>query len=206
MLPATELIRLMLVLARSSRDSRRRFARAAAAVVVAVAAGVVGYGVTQALGPIRTVQATIVLRAAARTVRGYRIALASDLHLGVLNGRDRTQRVVDLINGQQSDLVALAGDLSDGLPGELVEATSPLTELTAPDGVLFSNGNHEYYFDAAAWRAALPGLRVDLLHNESRVIDRDGARLLVAGYQRLQRGPVRRRGRPGSGAGRPPAR
>lgn len=183
LLLVVEVLRLVLLALRRRGDGpqRLRLARGAAALVVVITVAVVGYGVTQALGPIRTVQARIVIPDLPEQFDGYRIGLATDLHLGALNGRDRTQRVVDLLNEADVDIVALVGDLSDGLPSQLVAATEPLTELTAPDGVLFTTGNHEYYFDAAAWRAALPGLQVELLHNESRPITRGDQQLLFAG-------------------------
>jgi len=88
-----EVARLMVrtvrrVRGRSSGDDRRqrRFARGAAAVAGVVAFGVVGYGLTQAFGPIRTVHASIVLPELPAQFEGYRIALATDLHLGPLSG------------------------------------------------------------------------------------------------------------------------
>jgi predicted MPP superfamily phosphohydrolase len=182
-----ELVRLALRTSRAARhrptDPGRRLvlSRAVAVAAGVVAAGVVGYGLTQAHGRIRVVQRTIALPGLPPAFEGYRIALATDLHLGALSGRARTQQVVDLINAEQVDVVALVGDLSDGLPSTLVDATEPLTALRAPDGILFTTGNHEYYSDAAAWRQALPALRVEVLHNASHIVTRGDRRLFFAG-------------------------
>lgn len=187
LLLAVEVVRLVLLmgrrlLGRSSDDRRqRRLARGAAIVAGVVTFGVVGYGLTQAFGPIRTVYARIVVPELPTQFEGYRIALATDLHLGPLSGRARTQEVVDLINSEDVDLVALVGDMSDGLPSNLIDATAPLADLDAPNGILFTTGNHEYYFDAAAWGEALPGLDITVLDNASHPVERGEGRLLFAG-------------------------
>ena len=182
-----ELVRLGALLVRVARhrptDTGRRLllARTIAVTAGVVATGTVGYGLVQAHGPIRVVRGTITLPGLPAEFEGYRIALATDLHLGALSGRARTRAVVDLVNAEQVDVVALVGDLSDGLPSTLVDATEPLTELRAPDGILFTTGNHEYYSDAAAWRQALPALRITVLHNASHVVTRGAGRLFFAG-------------------------
>ncbi len=182
-----ELVRLVLWGVRRAggrpADPSRRLllGRAIAVGAGLVAAGTVGYGLTQAYGRITVVRRTIALPDLPPEFEGYRIALATDLHLGALSGRPRTQEVVDLVNAEGVDVVALVGDLSDGLPSTLADATAPLTSLQAPDGILFTTGNHEYYSDAAAWRAALPELRVEVLHNASHPVSRSGRRLLFAG-------------------------
>ena len=182
-----ELVRLVLWSARRAghrpADPARRLllGRGLAVAAGLVAAGTVGYGLTQAYGRVNVVRRTVALSGLPAEFEGYRIALATDLHLGALSGRSRTQQVVDLVNAEQVDVVALVGDLSDGLPSTLADATAPLTGLNAPDGILFTTGNHEYYSDAAAWRAALPELRVEVLHNASHPVTRAGRRLLFAG-------------------------
>ena len=187
LLLTVEVVRLMLVtvrrvLGRSSADHReRRYARGTAIVAGLVAFSVVGYGLIQAFGPIRTVHARIVVPELPAQFEGYRIALATDLHLGPLSGRARTQEVVDLINNEDVDLVAMVGDLTDGLPSNLIDATAPLPDLAAADGVLFTTGNHEYFFDAAAWAEALPGLHITMLDNASHPVERGETRLLFAG-------------------------
>ncbi|WP_111765815.1 metallophosphoesterase [Nakamurella deserti] len=182
-----EVIRLVLLVVRRARrrptDAARRLllSRVVAVGAGAVATGVVGYGLTQAHGPIRVVRQTVTLPGLPPAFEGYRIALATDLHLGAISGRARTREVVDLVNAERVDVVTLVGDLSDGLPSTLVDATAPLTDLRAPDGILFTTGNHEYYSDAVAWREALPELRVEVLHNASHVVTRGDSRLFFAG-------------------------
>lgn len=179
-----QLVRLVVRLVRRGPAEpavRRMQARIAAVTTGLLTLGLVTYGMTQAFGAPRVVRATIAITDLPPQFEGYRIALVTDLHLGPVLGRGRTQQSVDLVNAEQVDTVALVGDLSDGYPDALADDIAPLGELAVPDGVLFTTGNHEYYSDADAWRRALPGLRVDVLRNTSRAVERDGARLLFAG-------------------------
>jgi uncharacterized protein len=86
-----------------------------------------------------------------------RIALISDLHVGLFQGRDRAQQVVDALNALDVDAVLVAGDWT-------YEPTAPITELLAPFSkcrhrVLSVPGNHDEEMPgpplAAELRAAL---------------------------------------------------
>ena len=61
----------------------------------------------------------------------------------------------------------------------------PLRDLRASDGVYAIPGNHEYFFDYAAWMQHLRGIGLRMLQNAHAVIDRDGAKLLLAGVTDL---------------------
>jgi len=72
--------------------------------------------------------------------------MASDLHLGTINGKNFAYRVVDRINKQKPDIILLAGDIIDEdinpvLRDNVGEA---LLELNAKYGVYAITGNHEY--------------------------------------------------------------
>jgi predicted MPP superfamily phosphohydrolase len=61
----------------------------------------------------------------------------------------------------------------------------PLKHLQAPDGVYAIPGNHEYFFDYRAWMRHLAGMGFRMLPNAHAVINRNGARLVVAGVTDL---------------------
>jgi hypothetical protein len=79
-------------------------------------------------------------------LKSLNIVMASDLHLGTINGKSFAYRVVDIINKQKPDVVLLAGDIIDEdikpvLRDNVGEA---LLELKAKYGVYAVTGNHEY--------------------------------------------------------------
>jgi uncharacterized protein len=71
-----------------------------------------------------------------------RVALISDLHLGLYKGRDDLRRVVDRINALQVDAVLIAGDLTYEPGGHaLAPLFAPLSALRAPAFAVL--GNHD---------------------------------------------------------------
>lgn len=112
---------------------------------------------------------------------GFRMAQVSDLHVGAGIGRAYAQDVVQRVNALQPNLVALTGDFIDGTVRDLAPEVAPLAALSAPQGVYFVTGNHEYYWNAPAWSAHMRSLGARVLDNEHVVLQRGTARLVVAG-------------------------
>jgi predicted MPP superfamily phosphohydrolase len=101
---------------------------------------------------------------------GLRIALVTDLHVGALHDEGWTRRVVDLVAGQDPDLVLLGGDLVDGDPEHVANYLAPLRDLDPPLGTYAVTGNHELIRgleEAREWVAAYEDLGIDVLANES---------------------------------------
>jgi uncharacterized protein len=75
-----------------------------------------------------------------------KVLVASDLHLGVMNGIRRTKYYVDKINEQQPDLVLIPGDIMDGplAPVERRKLGEILAQMRSKHGVYAVTGNHEY--------------------------------------------------------------
>ncbi|MDA4107511.1 metallophosphoesterase [Mycolicibacterium holsaticum] len=163
--------------------NRRVFlARSSAVAAGAVSVGVVGFGVSRALGPPELLQLPMRLRRLDPAFNGFRIAVVSDIHLGPLAGRAHTERIVEMINGAQPDLVAIVGDLVDGTVAELGPAAEPLRDLNSGAGTFFVTGNHEYYVaDPESWLRELDRLDVHVLRNENTVIRRGSATFGLAG-------------------------
>jgi predicted MPP superfamily phosphohydrolase len=163
--------------------NRRMFlARASAVAAGAASVGLVGYGAATALGPPDLLQIPVRLRRLDPAFRGFRIAVVSDIHLGPLAGRSHTERIVEIINTAEPDLVAIVGDLVDGTVEELGPAAAPFQDLAAPEGTFFVTGNHEYFVeDTAAWLNELERLGVQSLRNEHTAIRRGGAAFDLVG-------------------------
>lgn len=76
---------------------------------------------------------------------GYRIVQLSDIHIGSWQGHPETvQKLVDLSNDQQPDLIVFTGDLVNQRSDELESFQNILSQLQAPDGVYSILGNHDY--------------------------------------------------------------
>ena len=113
---------------------------------------------------------------------GYRIASIGDIHLDEWLNAQRFGEVIDLVNEQKPDLVAIVGDLFsyevDGWSGLMVAALSKLRPGDCSVAVL---GNHDHWAGAPAVRRVLRQAGVVDLSNDVVTIRRRGAPLHVAG-------------------------
>jgi len=112
---------------------------------------------------------------------GYRIAQFSDLHVGPTIKRSFVQSVTDQVNNLDADAIVFTGDLVDGSVPGLRDDVAPLKDLSAPDGVYFITGNHEYYSGAPAWIDHVSKLGFMPLIDAHKVIMKDGEPLILAG-------------------------
>ena len=130
---------------------------------------------------------------------GYRIVLFSDAHVGSFTGwrQSLLQRDIDSINAQQADAIFFVGDLQNQRPEELYPVQEMLRSLKATDGVFSVLGNHDYsdYIDddpaikIANEREMVSRQRQfgwKLLLNEHLTLEKQGARLVIAGVENDQ--------------------
>lgn len=76
---------------------------------------------------------------------GYRIVQISDLHTGSWQNKPQAiERLVEMVNAQQADLILFTGDLVNQQSHELDRFVEILSRLHAPDGVYSILGNHDY--------------------------------------------------------------
>ncbi len=114
-------------------------------------------------------------------LHGFLIAQISDIHVGPTIKRRYLDAIVDAVNGIGADLIAVTGDIVDGSVRDLAHHTQPLSRLKARHGAYFVTGNHEYYSGAPAWSIEMRRLGLIVLNNGHRVLEHDGAALVVAG-------------------------
>ncbi len=150
----------------ASQDRRLFLQRVLALGIGGTAALATGIAARSAVGGPAVRTASIAVPGLPSEAVGMRIALVSDLHLGSVLGRDFCRSVVDLVNGQDPDVVLLVGDLTDGSVEELGEDLRPLADLRSAEGTFFVTGNHEFYFDPDGWLAFIPQLGIRVLANE----------------------------------------
>jgi len=178
----TDLLRGILWLADSPAAPLRLLGgKDQAAAILCLVLPAIGLSVWSARGPARIERLTVPLPRLGRGLDGFKIVQVSDVHVGPTLGGKFLERIVQQVNELEPDLVAITGDLVDGPVRELREQISSLSGLRARHGIYFVTGNHEYYSGADEWMAELPRLGVTVLHNEHRVIERSGARLVLGG-------------------------
>jgi predicted MPP superfamily phosphohydrolase len=93
----------------------------------------------------RVTHLTIPIDKKAGQLTSLRIAMASDVHLGNIYGRETLEQMIKAINEQHPDIVLLVGDMFDRNPEPVIK-NKPGTEfsrLKTKYGVYFVNGNHE---------------------------------------------------------------
>ena len=146
-----------------------------------LALGVAAYGYHQARRTPAVHEVDVPVADLPADLVGLRIVQISDLHVGPTIKGPFVERLVSRVRELRPDLIAFTGDLADGSVERLGPHTAALARLTAPLGVYFCTGNHEYYSGVEGWTEQARRLGFDVLINEARHIDRGGGRLAVAG-------------------------
>lgn len=118
---------------------------AAGLLVIAVVAGIVGYGAWNARHP-RVTHYDLTAAKQAGTLKELHIVMISDIHLGTIIGNRRLNRIVEEINKLHPDIVFLAGDVIDESVRAAVEEkmADTLRKLQPKLGTYAVLGNHEY--------------------------------------------------------------
>jgi len=114
----------------------------------------------------------------------YKAVLVSDIHLGTIIANGRLNRLVNLINDQNADVILLAGDIFDEDLGPVIRNNlgDLLKNLRSKEGVFAILGNHEFYGNAAAADKYLSDHRITVL--------RDSVASLPSGIQIVGREDV----------------
>ncbi|KAL3942597.1 MAG: hypothetical protein SGBAC_003229 [Bacillariaceae sp.] len=111
---------------------------------------------------------------------GYRLAMASDIHIGSMVAAKEAQWAVDQINALNPDAVALVGDIGDQPVNDAVRTKlKPLAGLKARDGVYMSFGNHENEQDIHGFRKIFReesplAEAITVLENEHAILTKGG--------------------------------
>jgi uncharacterized protein len=164
-------------------DPSRRLllARGLAVTAGAVALGTAGTGAYLANSAPAVRRVPVTIQGLDPALDGLRIVTFSDGHLSSMYGGRRFERLVETVNAQRPDVVAIVGDLVDGEVDDLRGEAAPLADLVSEQGVFFVTGNHEYFVDTNAWLRHLPTLGVEVLRNERVPLRRGGASVDLAG-------------------------
>ncbi|UAN03767.1 MULTISPECIES: metallophosphoesterase [Achromobacter] len=155
--------------------------RASAWTVIGLALAGTLAGFYNARRRARVVDVDVPIAGLPQDLDGFTIVQISDIHVGPTIKRRYVQAIVDAVNEQLPDMIAITGDVVDGSVEQLAAQSRPLGELRAPFGVYLVTGNHEYYSGAAPWIAEFRRLGLRVLLNEHAVIHPSGLPVVVAG-------------------------
>jgi len=121
-------------------------------------------------GP-QIVKVNIPIKNLEASFNGYKIALLTDVHIGPTVGLTSVERVVELTNTIDADIVAVVGDLIDTKVVHGLESSSPLKRIRSKQGKYFVTGNHEYYTgEVNQWFDVLKSYGFEILHNSNKKI------------------------------------
>lgn len=119
---------------------------------------------------------------------GYRIVHFSDLHLGVGIANQQLPDIVQAVNREQPDLIAITGDFLTNRRDEPADAGQVLAQLRAPDGVWGVLGNHDHRAGVDITAALLHTAGIELLCNRHHTLTHGADRLVIAGVDDMVRG------------------
>ena len=137
---------------------------------------------------------------------GFKIAQISDIHSGSFDNPKKLQYGVDLVNGQDADVVFFTGDLVNNRAEEILPWIQTFRKINAKHGVYSILGNHDYG-DYSPWESpeakkknmedlkkAQKKMGWDLLLNESRFIEKQGQRIAILGVENWGSGGFKKAG------------
>ena len=165
-----------------TNPGRRRFLVSGMNYGIAATASIfTAYGFAEARQVPDVKEVTIPIVGLPEDFEGFRIVQISDIHVSPTIRRDFVESVVEVANSLEADIIALTGDLADGLVNQLAYDVAPLKNLLSAEGNFFVTGNHEYYSGVDEWIRHVEHLGFMVLLNEHRLISRGKSRMLLAG-------------------------
>ena len=118
--------------------------------------------------------------------KDYRIVHISDIHLGQWISAKRFEGVVNLVNKQKPDLVAITGDSVSYVVNEpVLDMMRYLKNLKPQDATVAVLGNHDHWIGAEEIRKVMDESRIIELENDVYTIERGDAMLHIAGVDSI---------------------
>jgi predicted MPP superfamily phosphohydrolase len=111
-----------------------------------------------------TMQITTINLKSSKLVKPLNIVQISDVHLGIINGKQFLSRIIEKTNSLNPDIVLITGDLIDGRFKYDPKDFQMLNNLKGD--VYFTIGNHETYAGIGVIEDLLKNTKVKMLRNE----------------------------------------
>ncbi len=167
-------------------STRRRFVFSAAA---AAAAAIAGDAILLEPNRPRVVRQEFLLPRWPEGLNGFTVAVLSDFHYDPYFSVHPLRAAIPIVNNLHPDLIVLTGDFvsapSIGNKKKAASAAEPcarlLCQMTAPHGLWAVLGNHDDETNADHVTHALQAENIHVLANQSEAIERNRARIWLAG-------------------------
>jgi predicted MPP superfamily phosphohydrolase len=113
-----------------------------------------------------------------------RVVVISDVHVSGLVRSVRLARIAAQVNALAPDLIFVTGDLVDGSVRQLANEVRALEALSAPGGIYYVTGNHEYFSGAKQWKQWIgSNLGWTVLENSAVHVTHKGVALNILGIE-----------------------
>ena len=109
-----------------------------------LSAAITVYGYFQALD-IQTTHLTLKSHKIPKEMGKLTIAQISDVHLGLIVGERRLERILAKVKAAEPDILVSTGDLVDGQPDNITDLAELFRNTKTKYGAFAVTGNHEYY-------------------------------------------------------------
>lgn len=175
--------------------SRRQFISKVALGLAAIPLASIIYGIYKGKYNFKVLKYTLHFEDLPEAFDGYKLTQISDIHSGSFDNMDKVKYAIDLVNEQVSDVILFTGDMVNNKAEELVPYKDVFNKLKANDGLYSILGNHDYG-DYAHWdseeakhqnleelKALQKEIGFNLLLNESKYLEKDGARIALVGVE-----------------------
>ncbi|HUO57615.1 MAG TPA: metallophosphoesterase [bacterium] len=157
------------------------FARVPSNVFFIVIAVICAVGTFQALVLVRVERVSIPIRNLPRDFVGFKIAMVSDLHVGLFTRLSRLQQFARIAQRNNPDLFLVCGDITDDDPQYLPKFLRSLETLDPYLPAVGVLGNHDVYANPEKTLHILEDSRLQMLVNEGMEIRRGESSLWLAG-------------------------
>lgn len=114
-------------------------------------------------------------------IDGFRIVHLSDIHVGNTIFEEDIAEIVAETNALNPDLIAITGDMADGLPEHIGDWINPMKNFKSKYGTWFVTGNHDHMWDAKGWCERIAKLGIRVLDNEHKTLEINGTTIAIAG-------------------------
>ncbi len=162
----------------------RRITPLAIAALGATGLGALAYAAGVEPNWIEVCREDIVMHRLSPEFDGYRVVQISDLHAGDWLPDSRLAEIIELINREEPDIVAITGDFVTQVYRHAPSHIVPyMREIEAKDAVVAVLGNHDYWGKPGHTlirRIIRESGMIDL-NNEVHTVKRDGAAFHIAG-------------------------